>query len=176
MHRSNCFNYTAHDRATINAINRSNIRAHNCNPINSDLAHAYSATTTQQSDGCWCHSRRDKNVSNSDTNVAGSCKWSCNLHCQVLHSTRGGEHPTRRGHWGGNQWYIHHPDCTGERHHLLHLGGGRVRGRGGATQWQDERSNIWQWVGQTLIVHKLTAHASELIAEAMGVTLLLNNE
>ena len=56
MCRSNCFNYTAHSRATINAINRSNIRVLNYNHINNDLAHVYSATTTQQSDGCPCHS------------------------------------------------------------------------------------------------------------------------
>ena len=33
-----CFTYTAHNRATVNAINRHNIRAINHNPVNNDLA------------------------------------------------------------------------------------------------------------------------------------------
>ena len=59
MHRSNSFNYTAHDSVTINAINRNNIRALSYNPVNNAFAHAYSPTTTQQSDGSPCHSWRD---------------------------------------------------------------------------------------------------------------------
>ena len=75
--------------------------------------------STQLGGGCPHHSWCAELVSNSHSRVAGSCCGSCDLHCQVLHSTRAGEHPTRRDLRGeGNQWYIHHPDCTGEWHQL----------------------------------------------------------
>ena len=61
-------------------------------------------------------------LQHSNSRVAGSCWGSCDLHCQVLHSTRGGECTTKRGLGGeGTQWYIHHPDCTGEKHHNIIL-------------------------------------------------------
>ena len=53
MYRSNNFTYTVLNTVT---INRNNIRALNYNHINNDPAHAYFATTTQQSDGNPRHS------------------------------------------------------------------------------------------------------------------------
>ena len=95
---------------------------------------------------CPCHSWCPNNFSNSDSNLSGCCWRSCKLHCQVLHSTRGGEYSTRReGPWrsiSGTSTIL----TALDRGITYYIWVGHARGRGDATQWQGQWSNIWQWV------------------------------